>query len=156
MQQELVERLNELAPLVVEFERLTAAAAALERLGQGTVGSIGFGGSTRDRAPRNGGTRRRRGRPAGSETPRRTVLSATPVAAPDAPEVHARRGKARRKPANTRGIQAVALITEKPGITIPELAVEMKMNRTAMYRILPGPEMEGKIRREGNRWWPGR
>jgi DNA-binding transcriptional ArsR family regulator len=63
MQQEIVARLNELAPLVVEFERLQAAVAALEEVPGATAPSPGTAPTTRKRA----GAKRRPGRPRSSK-----------------------------------------------------------------------------------------
>ena len=60
----------------------------------------------------------------------------------------------RRKGSGKRSKQALRLVRKQPGITIPELAAEMKINSNYLYRVLPGLEREGKIRKEGRGWYP--
>jgi hypothetical protein len=79
------------------------------------------------------GTGRRRGRPPGSKTTTRK-----------------RRG--RRRAGNTRAAQTLELVRSRPGVTIPELAGAMKIKPNYLYRILPGLESEGQVRREGKGW----
>jgi len=57
----------------------------------------------------------------------------------------------RRRRGNTRADQAVRLITENPGIKVAELGKKMKLNHpNYLYRVLPGLEKEGRIRRKGS------
>lgn len=136
--------LKELEPVVAEVARLEAALAALSPVG-GSGPSPALAG-TRTRARRVSRTSKRgRASRAGageaSEAPATTKSGGA-------------RTKRRPKASSGREVQAVSLIVAQPGITIPELAKKMGMSRTGLYRVLPGPEMEGKIRREGTGWWP--
>jgi hypothetical protein len=143
-------RLRELEPAVEEFERLQAAVAALDGLGGSTAGAAS------PRRAGSAGRRRRPGRPRGSRSATAKVAdsAAAALAEKSAPAGKRRRGGKRRRAGGTRGIQAVSIITEHPGITIPELAKKMGINRTGLYRILPGPELEGKISRRELGWYP--
>jgi sugar-specific transcriptional regulator TrmB len=63
-----------------------------------------------------------------------------------------RRG--RPKGTGTRAKQALALVQESPGITIPELAERMGIKQNYLYRVLPGLEEEGLVTKEGRGWHP--
>lgn len=54
----------------------------------------------------------------------------------------------------SRKDQALALVTARPGITIPELADAMSLNQNVLYRILPGLAQEGKVEKRGRGWHP--
>lgn len=118
---ELKARLDELRPLVEEYQRLEDAIAALD--------GVGSGGGTRTTSRRRGGASSngngngngRRGRPRGS---------------------------------GTRGKQALELVRSSPGITIPEIAEQMGIQQNYLYRVLPGLQKDGLIRKEGRGWHP--
>ena len=63
-----------------------------------------------------------------------------------------RRGRPRGS--GTRGKQALELVTTTPGITIPEIAEKMGIQQNYLYRVLPGLQKEGLIRKEGRGWHP--
>jgi CRP-like cAMP-binding protein len=65
----------------------------------------------------------------------------------------ARRGGGRRG-GNTRAAQALALVRERPGITIPEIAQAMGIEPNYLYRVMPRLVNEGQIRRDGQGWHP--
>jgi hypothetical protein len=48
-----------------------------------------------------------------------------------------------------RSDEARKLIAEKPGITVAELAEQMGIGTTYLYRLLPRLEREGALRKEG-------
>ena len=48
--------------------------------------------------------------------------------------------------------QALALVGEKPGITIPELADAMGIKQNYLYRVMPGLAEEGKVTKSGRGW----
>ncbi|MBI5106931.1 MAG: hypothetical protein HZB46_18445 [Solirubrobacterales bacterium] len=89
-------------------------------------------------------------------------VSATPAPA----RTRARRGSSSRGSSNgsgrrgrprgsgTRGKQALELVRAKPGITIPELAQEMGIQQNYLYRVLPGLQKDGMVRKEGRGWHP--
>jgi hypothetical protein len=120
---EISNRLKELRPLVEEYHRLEAAAAALD----GVAPSASSGAVATRRAPARRATRRttgttgagRRGRPRGS---------------------------------GTRSKEALALVKSHPGITIPELATRMGIKQNYLYRVLPGLQKDGLVRKEGRGW----
>jgi hypothetical protein len=120
---EITERLRELKPLVEEYHRLEAAAAALDGVGAPSTGrraprarrpaprsSNGAGGST------SGG---RRGRPRGT---------------------------------GTRSKEALEVVRSRPGVTIPEIADAMGIKQNYLYRVLPALQKDGMVRKEGRGW----
>jgi CRP-like cAMP-binding protein len=125
---EMQERLKELRPLVDEFHRLEAAIAALD--GVGTQPAPGV--AVRRRGGGGGGGGASSGGGTGSG--------------------NGRRGRPRGS--GTRGKQALELVKSKPGITIPEIAEQMGIQQNYLYRVLPGLQKEGLIRKEGRGWHP--
>jgi hypothetical protein len=143
---EITERLKELRPLVEEFNRLEAAAIAL-------AGAVGSAASKAGQAVGRG---RGRGRP-------RRATSSAPKAAETSQPVKARaarkpagrpakRRAGRRKGSGTRAAEALSLVQGQPGITIPELAARMGISPNYLYRVLPGLQKEGAIRKDGRGW----
>ena len=43
----------------------------------------------------------------------------------------------------------------KPGITIPELADSMGIQANYLYRVMPGLQKDGKVKKRGKGWHPG-
>lgn len=125
--QEIAQRLKELRPLVDEYHRLDAALQALDGVGAGT------GAATARRAPT-----------------KRATSAASTAAAKSAGT--GRRG--RPKGSGNRGNEALALVKERPGITIPELAEAMNIKQNYLYRVVPGLQKDGLVRKEGRGWHP--
>jgi hypothetical protein len=119
---EIQARLKELKPLVDEYNKLVAADQAL--------GGLGNGAPATGRASTESTRRRGPGRPAGSSGRRR----------------------GRPKGGGTRAAQALQLVTDRPGITIPELAEAMGIQQNYLYRVLPGLAEEGKVTKSGRGW----
>ncbi len=152
--QEITGRLKELRPLVDEFNRLEAAAAAL-------AGVIGSAASDAGSAATAVVTRRRGpGRPRGSGRKKAAVKAAVAVApkaapkAPGKPGRPAKRRAGRRKGSGTRAAEALSFVQGQPGITIPELAAKMGIKQNYLYRVLPGLEQENKVEKKGRGWFP--
>ncbi len=61
---------------------------------------------------------------------------------------------ANRRGGNTRATQALELVSNQPGITIPQIAEAMSIEPNYLYRVLPRLASEGKVRREGQGWHP--
>jgi hypothetical protein len=59
-----------------------------------------------------------------------------------------------RRGGNTRANQALALVREKPGITIPEIASSLKIEPNYLYRVMPKLVEDGQVSREGQGWHP--
>ncbi len=158
---EITERLHELKPLVDEFSRLEAAAAALA----GAVGSAASDAGhavVRRRGPgRPRGSARRRAATATARTAPEATVAVDEPAKAKAPKAKAARKPAarpgkrragRRKGSGTRAAQALSLVQGQPGITTPELAAKMGIATNYLYRVLPGLEKDGKIRKDGRGW----
>ena len=92
-----------------------------------------------------GGARRGPGRPRGSTTRRTTGARRSTTGR----RTGARRG---RRGGNTRSNQALQLVRDRPGITIPEIAKAMDIQPNYLYRVLPRLASEGKIRKDGQGW----
>jgi hypothetical protein len=149
--QEINERLTELRPLVEEFHRLEAAAAALEGVGgngaSAPAAPAPAPARARARASAAPATRRGPGRPRRSAAAAPSGAGAAAAAAP-------RRRAGRRKGSGTRSAQALKFVVEQPGITIPELAARMGIKQNYLYRVLPSLEQEGKVAKQGRGWHP--
>jgi CRP-like cAMP-binding protein len=122
---EINARLKELRPLVDEYHRLEAAAAALDGLPANGAGASAAPSRRRRRRTAASGSSesgtRRRGRPRGS---------------------------------GTRSKQALELVRSRPGITIPEIAEAMGIQQNYLYRVLPALQKDGLVRKEGRGWHP--
>ena len=125
---EINTRLSELRPLVEEFHRLEAAAAALEGVPAGNSAS---------------GTPARRGRRRAAATGSGSRRTGTGTG---------RRGRPRGS--GTRSKQALELVRSKPGITIPEIAESIGIQQNYLYRVLPSLQKDGLVRKEGRGWHP--
>ena len=98
------------------------------------------------RAALSGGPRRR-GRPVTSEAAR---TSARPASRRNGRQAAPRP----RRGGNTRANQALELVRERPGITIPEIAKAMKIEPNYLYRLLPRLASDGQVKRDGQGWHP--
>jgi CRP-like cAMP-binding protein len=84
--------------------------------------------------------------------------SSTGTTAAAAPTRRRRRstgnGRRRGRPrgTGTRAQQALDLVKDRPGITIPEMAQAMGIQQNYLYRVLPGLAEEGKVVRSGRGW----
>lgn len=90
------------------------------------------------------GARRGPGRPPGSSaataTPRRT---------------RRRPGRPRgRRGGNTRANQALELVRNQPGVTIPQIAESLKIEPNYLYRVMPKLVADGQVKRDGQGWRP--
>ncbi len=169
---EISKRLEELEPLVDEFNRLEAAAVALA----GAVGSAASEATSAAVATVRG--RRGRGRPRGSSA-RKKAARAAVATVPKAPAPNVARKKpprpkgsgkkvgrpagkvgrpkgrgGRPKGGGKRATEVLSLVQGQPGITIPELAAKMGIKQNYLYRVLPGLEQDGKLEKKGRGWHP--
>jgi hypothetical protein len=127
-------RRRELAPLVEEYRQLEEAAAAL----QGVDGS-----GSASRASSSGAGRSATAAPSRPARRRRRASSSAGTG---------RRGRPRGS--GKRAQQALDLVAGQPGITIPELAKAMKIQPNYLYRVLPGLEQDGKVKKKDKGWFP--
>lgn len=126
---EIEARLVELKPLVAEYERLYAAAAALDGVTTTAVMTPVVAASSAASA-RAKSSKRSGGK---------TGAAAT---------------RGRPKGSGQRGDQALELVKQTPGITIREIAKAMGIQQNYLYRVLPALEQDGHVRREGKGWHP--
>jgi len=122
---EIQVRLKELRPLVDEFNRLEAAERALSGVGATATASASSSGTSR-RGRRSSSAR------SGSGTGRR----------------------GRPRGSGTRAQEALKLVSDRPGITIPELADAMGIKQNYLYRVLPGLAKDGLVTKDGRGWHP--
>lgn len=143
---EITSRLKELKPLVEEYARLEAAAAALSGVGDATVvPTTGSESEVVSSASAPPATRRGPGRPRGSRAKAKAATKA---------KATTKRRAGRRKGSGTRAVEARSFIQGQPGITIPELAAKMGIKQNYLYRVLPGLEQERKVEKQGRGWFP--
>lgn len=141
---EIAERLKELKPAVDEYNRLEAAASALEGVGGTAATATATATTPRRRGP---------GRPRGSVNRKGAAVAAKAGARKKAGRPAGRRA-GRRKGSGTRAAEALSFVQGQPGITIPELAAKMGIKQNYLYRVLPGLEQENKVKKEGRGWHP--
>jgi hypothetical protein len=125
---------NRLKELKEEEGRLQAARAALA----GTAPRRGPG-----RPPRSASSA------SNASTP------STPTSTTSTRRSGSRRGPGRprgRRGGNTRSAQALELVRNQPGITIPEIATAMKIEPNYLYRVMPKLTSDGLVTRDGQGW----
>jgi predicted Rossmann fold nucleotide-binding protein DprA/Smf involved in DNA uptake len=122
----LEEKKREIASRLKELRPLVEEFHRLEAAQRALEG---VGDSGRPAAPR---TRRSRGSGAGGGTGKR----------------------GRPRGSGNRAQEALKLVTDNPGITIPEMAQRMGIQVNYLYRVLPNLEQDGKVRKEGRGWFP--
>jgi predicted Rossmann fold nucleotide-binding protein DprA/Smf involved in DNA uptake len=98
------------------------------------------------RAALTGGRRRVR-RPAGNGAVRTPARATSRRNRRDAAPPQRRR-------AHTRADQALELVRDQPGITIPEIARAMNIQPNYLYRVLPRLAADGQLKRDGQGWHP--
>ncbi len=59
-----------------------------------------------------------------------------------------------RRSGGTRSAQALELVRNQPGITIPQIAESLKIEPNYLYRVMPKLVSGGQVRREGQGWHP--
>ncbi len=91
------------------------------------------------------GARRGPGRPRGSSSTSTTRRRRT-TRRPGRP-----RG---RRAGGTRASQALDLVRSRPGITIPQIAENLKIEPNYLYRVMPKLVSDGLVRRDGQGWHP--
>ena len=119
---EIQARLKELRPLVDEYHRLEVAERALSGMDTGSGGGGGGRASASTRRGRRGGSASNGGR------------------------------RGRPRGTGTRAQEALRLVTERPGITIPELAEAMGIKQNYLYRVMPTLAEEGRVVKSGRGW----
>jgi hypothetical protein len=78
---------------------------------------------------------------------------------PGRPRGSAKKGRGGRKRGRrkgTRADQAVKLVEGSPGITAADVAKTMKIKPNYLYRVLGDLEKEGRVKKKGRQYFPGR
>src|SRR5437763_282591 len=63
-----------------------------------------------------------------------------------------RPGRPRGRRGATRASQALQLVREQPGITIPQIAENLKIEPNYLYRVMPRLVADGHVKRDGQGW----
>jgi DNA-binding NarL/FixJ family response regulator len=130
LRQRAVARLNELEPLVAEYEQLQAVLA---KLGPDDVGG---------------------GRAAAAAKPAGRRRSSAKAARKRATPARKASGGSRRRRAvapGSRERDVVRLVGERPGISVPEIARELNVDPTGLYAIVRRLTAKGQMRKEGTK-----
>ena len=61
-------------------------------------------------------------------------------------------GRGRPKGSGSRAKEALKLVKDRPGITIPEIAEAMDIKQNYLYRVMPDLQKDGLVRKEGRGW----
>lgn len=93
---------------------------------------------------------RRPGRPRGKKAKASAAATTTKTKAARP----ARRRRRRR--GGTRADQAVSLVVKNPGISASEIAKAMKIKPNYLYRVLSDLEKEGRVKKQGRKYQPGK
>jgi hypothetical protein len=133
-EQRVVERLKELEPAVTEYRQLEQVA---QRLG------VDLGATEAPRAQPGAKPRARRSRSATTSKP--PTNGAT-----------GRRARRRRPTAapGQRAEQLLALVRQRPGITVADAGKALDVDATGLYRVVKGLEERGELRKEGRKLEP--
>ena len=134
---EIAQRLKELTPLVAEYERLTAAAAALD----GVAGTPAAASAARGQ---------RTSTASGAGAAGRATAKAAANGGRTSAKSGARRG--RPKGSGARGAQALQFVKDNPGITTAQIAEKMGIKQNYLYRLLPGLAERGLLTKDGRGW----
>src|SRR4051812_33388542 len=141
-EQRVIERLKELEPAVMEYRELEEVA---QRLGA----DGGAKDARRAQPAANGTSTTKRGR--------RGSRSATPAkpAANGATGGRARRGRAAAAPGQ-RAERLLALVRERPGITVADAGKELGVDPTGLYRVVKRLQDGGELRKRGRNLEPAK
>jgi hypothetical protein len=131
LEQKVAKRLGELEPLVNEYHELQQVA---QRLG---IKRDAAAAAPAAKSASTGQTRRRAASSRKTATRRSTGRRRRNAAAP-----------------GSRQQDVLRLVTERPGITVPELGRELSVDPTGLYQIVRRLEGRGEIRKVGPRLEP--
>jgi hypothetical protein len=133
----VAQRLKELEPAVAEYRELEVVA---QRLG------IDVSSTAPARTVRRRKASTAPAKSNGASAPARRRRRATPAKADAA--TAATRGRRRTAPGRREG-QLLALIRERPGITVAEAGKAMSVDPTGLYRVVGRLEQRGDVRKTG-------
>jgi hypothetical protein len=142
-EQRVAQRLKELEPAVAEYRELEKVA---RRLGLDAAAPNGAAEPAADApAPRKASRPRAR---------RSTTAKASTGRAAARPAAASRPRRATASPGQRRD-QLVALVRERPGITVAEAGKELGVDPTGLYRVVRRLEQRGELRKRGRNLEPG-
>jgi hypothetical protein len=147
VQEQVRKRIAELEPRVAELQPLAAELEELRAIEQSFKG-LPSHPATRSKSSSNGRRRTPRTRTNRSRT------AAKPRRARSTTGSRARETSARRN--GGRAEQALQIIKAKPGVTVADVAKEMGINDNYLYRVIPGLQKQGKVKKQGKGWHPAR
>ena len=78
--------------------------------------------------------------------------AATPARRRRRPSSSSNGRRGRPRGSGTRAAQALQIVGERPGVTIPELADAMGIKQNYLYRVMPGLAEDGKVTKSGRGW----
>jgi hypothetical protein len=130
LENQVAGRLAELEPLVAEYHELQQVAERLGIKPRAAASAPAAAAAT----PRRRATRRKSAASAGG---RRTSRRRRNAAAP-----------------GSRQADVLRLVTDRPGITVPELGRELSVDPTGLYQIVRRLEGRGELRKVGPRLEP--
>jgi hypothetical protein len=125
LERQVVGRLRELEPMVAEYRELEQVA---QRLGID--------------------------RQAAQRTRRTARTASTTTRAKSSPRTTTRRRRRNAAAPGSRQQDVLRLVSERPGITVPELGRELSVDPTGLYQIVRRLEGRGEIRKVGARLEP--
>jgi transcriptional regulator with GAF, ATPase, and Fis domain len=130
-EQRVAQRLKELEPTVAEYRELQEVARRL--------GIDAPNGATQPTRP----ARRRRAEKAARSAPTRSAAAAsTPARKP-------RSSRRSNAASGQRGEQLLALVRERPGVTVAEAGKALGVDPTGLYRVVSRLEARGELRKNG-------
>jgi hypothetical protein len=129
--QQIAERQKALEPALEEYQRLEQALTALDAVIQSFSGAGRLGHTTSRAISRPGKARTNKGRRPKAKAPARSKRAGVD------------------RPPSPRAKQALAIVAERPEVTIAELASRMGVKANYLYRVLPDLERAGKVTRRG-------
>jgi hypothetical protein len=138
-EQRVAQRLKELEPAVAEYRELEAVA---QRLGIDVPATAPAPAARTRRRKASTAAATANGASASARRRRRTAPAKADGATP------AMRGRRRTAPGR-REEQLLALIRERPGITVAEAGKAMSVDPTGLYRVVGRLEQRGDVRKTG-------
>ena len=157
-EEQVAKRLRELKPLVAEYHELEQVA---QRLGLSVSGDDATVSSEPQPASRKTTRRRRRASAtkarsapsaregSGNGATAQTSVAATQTRRVRSPRNSASKGRAGSKRTSRREQDVLRLVNERPGITVSEIAKQLGVDATGLYRPVHKLEQRGAISKQG-------
>ena len=152
-EEQVAKRLRELKPLVAEYQELAHVA---QRLGL-SVSNDAPGAGTQSAASTAPARRRRRAAKSAASTrdgsadggTAKAAVAATPARPARSPQSSSGNGRAGSRRAARRQQDVLRLVKQRPGITVSEIAKELGVDATGLYRPVHKLEQDGAIIKRG-------